>query len=240
MAFLYKLLRNKLIPPLDPPTTFHTKTILITGCSPGGLGHAAALKFAQKGASRLILGVRDLTKGEATRTSIASTLFAHGKTCDLEVWKLDMGDYTSIQAFAERASRECEMIDVVVLNAGVHNASFERGKYGWEGDLQVNTLSTTFLALLLLPKLRETRKLRGETPTLEVVSSGLHYVTKLSEEERSGEVDLLEVFNRPERFVAGRQYGRSKLMLMHAVDALTELATRDGEAEPDVFVTAVW
>jgi len=239
MAFLYKLFRNKLVPPVDPSTSFHSKTILITGCSPGGLGHAAALKFAQKGASRLILGVRDLTKGEATRTSIVSTLQAHGKECELDVWKLDMGDYASVTAFAERASRELEMIDVVVLNAGVHNATFVAGKYGWEGDLQVNTLSTTLLALLLLPKLRETRKLRGETSTLEVVSSGLHYVTKLSEEEKSDEVGLLEVFNRPEGFVAGRQYGRSKLMLMYAVDALTELATTR-EGEPDVFVTAVW
>jgi len=242
MAFLYKLFRNKLVPPADLSTSFTNKTILITGASIGGLGYAAAEKFALKGAARIILAVRDSAKGRKAKTAIEQTLRARGKQCSVEVWTLDMGDYASIRAFAERADVELESLDVVVLNAGVHNTSYQTGRYGWEADLQVNALSTTLLALLLLPKLRQTKKLSntGETPTLEVVSSGLHYVTKLSEEQKSSDdVALLEEFNKPEGFVANRQYGRSKLMLMYAVDALTELTTtRDGE--PEVFVTAVW
>lgn len=243
MAFLYKIFRNKLVPPTDPSTSFDHKTILITGASPSGLGFAAAEKFALKGAARLILAVRDQRKGSQAKTAIEQTLRARGgkQQCSIEVWPLDMGDYGSIRAFAERASTELQRLDVAVLNAGVHHTSYTRGRYGWEADLQVNALSTTLLALLLLPKLRETGKLSGETPTLEVVSSGLHYVTKLSEEQKANDdVNLLEEFNRPEGFVANRQYGRSKLMLMYAVDALTELATGDGGGEPDVFVTAVW
>jgi len=238
MAFLFKLFRNKWIPPVDPQTSFANKTIIVTGSSPGGLGYAAAEKFALKDASRLILAVRDVNKGEAAKTSIAETLKARGKACAIDVWTLDMADYSSIKAFAERAASELETLDIAVLNAGVHNSTYQVGTYGWEADLQVNALSTTLLALLLLPKLRETKKLSGNTPTLELVSSGLHYVTRLSEAEKSGDLNLLDEFNKPDGFVANRQYSRSKLMLMYANDALTELATRDGEA--DVFVTAVW
>ena len=238
MAFLLKLFRNKWVTPTDPQTSFATKTILVTGASLGGLGYAAAEKFALRDAARLILAVRDVRKGEAAKAAIDKTVQGHGKHCVVEVWTLDMGDYASIRAFAGRVGAELEMLDVAVLNAGVHNATYQVGKYGWEADLQVNSLSTTLLALLLLPKLRETGKLGGDTPTLELVSSGLHTVVKLSEEQKSGDVNLLEEFNKPEGFVANKNYARSKLLLMYAVDALTELATRDGVAE--VFVTAVW
>ena len=44
-------------PPIDPDVTFAGKTVLVTGAS-AGLGFEAAVKYAQKGTSKLILAVR--------------------------------------------------------------------------------------------------------------------------------------------------------------------------------------
>lgn len=234
-AFFY-LFRNKWVPPADPHASFEGKTVIVTGANTG-LGLEAAIKFATSGASRLIITSRDLKKGAAAKDIIRQRLAATSKTCLVEVWQLDLNDYSSIEAFGKRADAELETLDIAVLNAGVHNAKFEQSRYGWEGTMQVNTLSTTLLALTLLPKLKQSTKLTGKTATLEFVSSGLHYRTKLNEAQKSGDVDLLDSFNHSENFSAQKQYGASKLFLMYAVKELAAKAAHESGLE--VFVTSV-
>lgn len=213
--------------PADPTFRFTGRTIIITG-SNTGLGFAAAQKFAKLDASRIILAVRDVQKGEVARQQILAVRHMRYQDEDLvvHVWKLDLADYESIKAFAERARTELSRIDVVVLNAGAFKRVYSQSKYGWEETLQVNVLSTTLLAILLLPVLQETAKKLPESenvfPVLEFVSSGLHKRVKLTEEETGGEVDLLDTFNKRDAYAAQQQYGRSKLLLMYAVQELSQ------------------
>ncbi|KAL8415289.1 hypothetical protein RB594_006222 [Gaeumannomyces avenae] len=58
-------------PPADLAVSFAGKTILVMGANTG-LGFAAALNYAAKDTSRLILGVRSAAKGEAAARDISA------------------------------------------------------------------------------------------------------------------------------------------------------------------------
>ncbi len=67
--------------------------------------------------------------------------------------QLDMLTFESVVRFAEKVKREVTEVDVVYLNAGVLNMKAEKviSPEGWEVTMQVNVLSTAFLAILLVP-----------------------------------------------------------------------------------------
>src|SRR5579871_5075743 len=85
-------------PPNDVHASFVGKNIIVTG-SNTGLGFEAAVKFVALGASKVILGVRSIEKGQNAEKQIEART---GKTGVTEVWQVDMGDYESIKAFAKR------------------------------------------------------------------------------------------------------------------------------------------
>lgn len=66
IGFLWWSARN---PPQDPRTSFAGKTVLITGANVG-LGYEAFVKFAALGASRIILGMRSLARGETAKAQV--------------------------------------------------------------------------------------------------------------------------------------------------------------------------
>jgi NAD(P)-dependent dehydrogenase (short-subunit alcohol dehydrogenase family) len=84
----------------NPKTIFTGKIILITG-SNTSLGLSTAQKFTSLSASKVILGVRDPSKGFAAKTLIETQI---GYKNVVEVWELDMNSYSSILSFAARAS----------------------------------------------------------------------------------------------------------------------------------------
>jgi NAD(P)-dependent dehydrogenase (short-subunit alcohol dehydrogenase family) len=237
MAGLFRLLKSKWFPPTDPTESFQGKTILITGANTG-LGYEAALKLALRGASRIILGVRSIEKGNDAKASIEAKISQHSTEPrpTIDVWPLDMNDYGSIQAFAARIEAEVPRLDVALLNAGVHPAQFQKSQYGWELGLQVNVLSTTLLALLLVPVLRRSRT-EASIPVLEVVSSGLHAVVSFDEEKRKA-ANLLETYNSPEKFNGMDQYRATKLFITYVCEMLARQAQPEGSSEPDFHV--VW
>ena len=97
-------------------------------------------------------------------------------------------------------------------------------------------ISTTFLALLLLQKLRAS-KTATHTPVLELVSSSMHFhVTRMASD---GDCGPLSIYNRKEIFDMGITYNVSKLLLEYAHAALTRLATSSGTGKPDVIVVSV-
>lgn len=63
---------------------------------------------------------------------------------------------TFVGEFANRAKGRVSKLDVASLNAGIGQHKYEKSPDGVEMSLQVNVLSTALMALLLLPKLRET------------------------------------------------------------------------------------
>jgi NAD(P)-dependent dehydrogenase (short-subunit alcohol dehydrogenase family) len=177
----------------------------------------------------VILTARDLMKGERAKEDISSRI---GQTARLEVWELDMTSYDSILAFAQKAD-ELDHLDVVILNAGVHRREFATTRYGWEEDLQVNSLSSALLASLLLPKLKASRHLSTKIPILEFVNSGGHQSAFVSKEIQE-QHNVLECYNKPEQFNAWKQYSATKLFQMYAMTMLA-----DEVSSGDVIITSV-
>ena len=108
--------------------------------------------------------MRNVEKGEAARRDIEKTT---GRVGVIQVWQLDMDSFQSVKSFANRVGSELERLDVALLNAGLFSKNFKLSPEGWEETLQVNTLATVLLALLLLPKLRAS-KTPSSTPHLGI------------------------------------------------------------------------
>jgi NAD(P)-dependent dehydrogenase (short-subunit alcohol dehydrogenase family) len=224
------MLRNKwLTPPKEATESFVGRNVLITGAT-SGLGHAAAAKFAKLGATKVIIPARDVARGEQSKAELEALV---GQKGQFEVWHLDMNSYDSIVTFAHRAATELDHLDIAVLNAGVRKVAHTLSKHGWEEDLQVNVLSTMLLSILLLPKLKESKKHTGMIPILEFVNSGFHATADVPQHIRNSPSILAE-YNKPERFNSQRQYVHSKLLLMFATNRLAA-ATSSSE----VIITSV-
>ena len=226
------LIPEKFNPPKDVHASFKGQNVIVTGAN-SGVGFEAAIKFLQFGAEKVIIGVRSLKKGEDAKAKIEHRA---GRTGAVEVWHLDMLDYANIRAFAERANKELQHLDIAVLNAGVSNLTYKQSTYGWEETFQVNLLSTTLLALLLLPKLKAS-KTAEFTPVLELIGSSSHVVINALATDPSSDVGHLEIYNRQTGFDPMVQYSVSKLFLEYAHAGLTKVASSSGL--PSVFVTSV-
>jgi len=154
------------LPLLVTPETAAGRIYIVTGAN-SGLGLEAARHLVALGSAKVILAVRNVTSGEAAKADIESTT---GKPGIADVWALDLSNYDSVKAFAARATSELDRIDAVIENAAV--ALSDRTKT--EGHLQsvtVNVLSTFLLAVLLLPKLKQTAEKFGVVPHLAIVGS---------------------------------------------------------------------
>jgi NAD(P)-dependent dehydrogenase (short-subunit alcohol dehydrogenase family) len=222
MSLFGRLLKSKFGVPADPTTSFKGLNVIVTGANTG-LGYEAAIKFAKLGADRVILGIRDASKGKATVAAIEKLTGRHN--C-LEFWELDMLSYDSVNAFAQRALA-LNHLDVAVLNAGILNTKFELSKYGWEKTLQVNTLSTFLLASYLLQGMRRSENSANWTPVLEIVSSGLY---RLIDQSIFKQDNVLDYANQEQNFKGQGQYAVSKVLLMYATKWLAEHNAQDGVA----------
>lgn len=175
------------ITPKYPTHSFAGQTVIVTG-SNVGLGLEAARHFYRLGCAKLILAVRTVSKGETAKEDIVGSVKARtdGATA-IEVWALDLASTASTKAFAERVKAELARVDAVVENAGINNLDkwvvvAEEGEGNIEQTVQVNVLNTLLLALLVLPKLQETKaKFPDSSPHLEIVSSEAHRFSKFPE-----------------------------------------------------------
>lgn len=229
MAVFVRMFKNKWITPPKPVVeSYAGRNIIVTGAT-SGIGVEAVYKFAALGASKVIIAARDLKKGETTKAALEARL---GTTNQLEVWELNMMSYDSVIAFAKRAN-ELKYIDIVVLNAGARRMPYVQSTHGWEEDLQVNTLSTILLAVLLLPKLKESKQRTNKIPVLEFVSSGQHQSAVVPSEVRQ-ESNILDYYNQREHFKEGSQYKFSKVFLMYATNQLADKISSE-----DVIITSI-
>jgi len=86
---------------LPPPSSFTGQTVIITGANTG-LGLETARHIVTLGASKVILGVRSISKGETAKASIESTT---NRLNVVEVWELDLESFSSVLSFAEKAKK---------------------------------------------------------------------------------------------------------------------------------------
>ncbi|KAI1439463.1 NAD(P)-binding protein [Annulohypoxylon stygium] len=213
-GFLYRQLTFK-PKPLPATVNLQGKTALVTGAS-DGLGLEVSLELVARGVSLIILGVRDPSKCDATK-SIA----AKNPNVDVQIWKVEQESFASIKEFADRAA-ELDRLDIVILNAGVKGMEYVKSsKGGHELNVQVNHLGTAFLSLLLLGPLQKTGIATKAPARLTIVSSENHFWVNLKEIKGP---DTLTQLDRKETFGNGMdRYSLTKLL---NVLWMRELSTR--------------
>ncbi|KAI1404839.1 putative short-chain dehydrogenase/reductase family protein [Hypoxylon fuscum] len=193
------------VTPPYPTKSFEGQTVLVTG-SNVGLGFEAARHFARLKASKVILAVRNVKAGEAAKNAIETSTKRPG-CC--EVWHLDLASFASVKAFGERAAT-LPRLDVVVENAAVANPETFATAEGHERHITVNVISTTLLALLLLPKLQATSKsFPGSSPRLTCVTSELHAYTTFPERHKD---DIFAALDDEKATNMAERYPTSKLL----------------------------
>ncbi len=167
--------------PPYPTNDFAGQTIIVTGANTG-LGLEAARHLVRLNAEKVILAVRNIQKGEAAKKSIEGS---EKKTGVAEVWELDLANHQSVQRFAKRAEG-LKRLDAVSENAAIYTFQFTIVD-GNESTMTVNVINTFLLALLLLPKMRETAVKFNVVPRISLVASFVHYLTTFPQ-KRAGDI----------------------------------------------------
>jgi len=140
------------------------KTVLVTGAN-SGVGFQAARELARHGA-QVLLGVRDVAKGEAARQRI----LAESPQAQVAIVPLDMASLASIRGFAGEFVSSGAKLDVLVNNAGVMALpKREQTSDGFERQFGTNHLGHFALTGLLIPAL-----LRAQAPRVVTVASLAH------------------------------------------------------------------
>ena len=198
------------VTPPYPTTSFAGKTIIITGANTG-LGLDCAKHLARLGAARLILACRSVARGEKAAQSIDAACPGH-KT-SIAVWALDLGSYASVLAFADRVNAELERLDGVIENAGVLHSEYSLAE-GNETTLTVNVISTFLLAILLLPKMRESASRYGIVPHVPIVGSIVHAFAQKKDLLSPQEGRIFPTLNDERTARMGDRYNLSKLLVI--------------------------
>src|SRR5947209_15900585 len=109
MAALWRVVSSKWNLPFDEKTSFAGKTVLITGTTIGGLGFEAAQKIAVLNPTKLVITARNEEKGQAAKEQIQRYIQSKGgsgepASPEIEIYILDMDDFSSVKAFAEKVN----------------------------------------------------------------------------------------------------------------------------------------
>ena len=87
------------------------KVIVITGAN-SGLGFECSRILAEKGAT-IVMAVRTIAKGEQAKADILKD----NPQAQLDVMALDVGDLSSVRAFADAFKAKYDRLDILLNNA---------------------------------------------------------------------------------------------------------------------------
>jgi len=169
------------------------KTVVITGAN-SGVGFKIAETMSYLGAS-VILACRNLEKANDARALLA----AGYPEANLSVMKLDLADFSSIDAFVRAVREQGRDIDVFVNNAGVLHQPGKKTQDGFELVIGTNYFGVFYLTERLLPYLFS---LPHEVTYINTISLIHKYAT----------IDYDDFFSE-NRYRTMPVYGRSKLCL---------------------------
>lgn len=166
------------------------KTCLITGGT-SGIGEAAALALAERGAELAIL-CRSPERGAETKERIEAQA---GRAC-VQLFVADMASLDQVRRVSAEIMEQLPRIDVLLNNAGVTMLKRSETVDGFETTFAVNHLAPFLLTHELLPKILETRGAR-----IVNVASAAHRFARFDLEDLQSE----------KQFSSMRVYGASKL-----------------------------
>ncbi|ROW18108.1 hypothetical protein VPNG_00184 [Cytospora leucostoma] len=189
------------------------QTAIVTGVGNVGVGLETSRQLLGLGLSKLILGVRNEESGQA-----AASILLEGRTSGqtVEVWRLDLAEYASVTAFADRAAALDARPDIVVLNAGVLRVhpTFNPST-GHDEDVQTNFLSTVLLLVLLLRtiKAKPSSAATPPVPHVSIVSTVNAHWARFPERDADPLLPAFDVEDPPGWDMLER-YGASKLLVL--------------------------
>ncbi|QSZ34550.1 hypothetical protein DSL72_006144 [Monilinia vaccinii-corymbosi] len=225
--FLGRFLKSQFKALPYPVSSLAGQTIIITGANTG-LGLEAARHIVRLGAARVILACRTLSKGRAAAASISASLPNHKTT--IEVWQVDLTSYASSKEFCAKVN-QLDRLDVMLENAGLAVPKYEECE-GMESTVVVNVMSTFLMALLVLPKLRESAAKFDITPRLTIVASDAHEQARFKEQSSPS---ILTALKNPK--LQQDRYNVSKLL---EILIIRELAPRLSESEkPSIILNTL-
>ncbi len=148
-----------------------SKTILITGGS-SGIGLEASLQLISKG-HKLIIPCRSKLRSEETYTKIKQKIgssFFKGNSLRTPV--MDLSDLHQINKFVAKLKSEVNVIDVIILNAGLQYTGAKNpqwSKQQYELTFAVNHLSHYYLTKKIIDFL-----FKSQSPRVIITSSEVH------------------------------------------------------------------
>ncbi|CAD6449929.1 6c24b831-bb1d-44d5-a4e5-7e3e44c9496a [Sclerotinia trifoliorum] len=221
--FLGRFLKSQFKKLPYPETSSAGQTVIITGANTG-LGLEAARHIVRLNAARVILACRSLSKGEAAINSIKASLPDH-KTI-IEVWQVDLTSYASVKEFCAKVN-QLDRLDVLLENAGLAVPKYEEFE-DMESTVTVNVMSTFLMALLVLPKLRESAAKFDIVPRLTIVASDAHEQALFKEQTSPS---ILSALKNPQ--LQPDRYNVSKLL---EILMIRELAPRLSKSDKDQII----
>ncbi|KAG1763963.1 hypothetical protein EDD22DRAFT_979216 [Suillus occidentalis] len=204
------------LPPVET-ADLSGKTVLVVGANVG-IGLEASKHFARMRPARLIIACRSDAKGKAALAEIERETGYNG----CESWIVDLANFASVTAFADKFEKEGGDLHVLVMNAAVALPVYQCTIDGWESMLQVNYLATSLLSLLLIPKLVAAGR-KSSTPSRMVIvsSAAINRFTPAKEVRTSSKpVEMLEEWRTPKHMRS--RYPETKLLDLFFVRALTD------------------
>ncbi|BFZ58778.1 hypothetical protein PYCC9005_005843 [Savitreella phatthalungensis] len=203
------------------------KTVIVTGATPGGLGHETARLLGRMKPAKLIITVRNEAKGKEAIADLKRT----DPDINVEAWSLELDSFASVKSFGDRLNK-LDRLDIIVENAAVIQPKRQETGDGWEVGLQVNVISTTLLSVLALPKMRETVKKHDTEARIVIVGSEVHHWAKLSQKNAE---NILDAMNK-ETDLEDR-YNCTKLLNLFVTRQLaTYLKTSPNKEDDRIYV----
>lgn len=150
------------------PVSRSETIVLITGANQG-LGYECVKKLAAEQPNyRIIIGSRDLAKGQASALSVADM----ASNTSIEAVQLDVTSDESINAAVSYVESKYERLDVLFNNAGIMFVSESSPRLEFRKLLETNTIGAACVTEAFLPLLS-----KAACPRLLFMSSGMGSMT---------------------------------------------------------------
>ena len=147
-ANIFEMMRNLKSKPKIAPELFNNRLVVITGAT-SGIGLAAALKFASRGADLLVIN-----RNQQKSIELCQTIQREYQV-DCNFILADFAKLDDVHQAAHELKQIERNIDVLIHNAGIYNTTRVLTAEGLEAVFQTNFLSTFILNHILKEKFKK-------------------------------------------------------------------------------------